>query len=356
MDILDMMCKLGSAMVKIGFHGLGRVGRAILRRCALDPEFEVVAVNELNPDADHIAYSLNYDSIYGKSAEKFTARDASLCIGDRRIRVLNESDVASVPWGELGVDCLIDASGGTDHAPKLRRMLESQSLAWAFTTGLDPASDLVLTLGANESEFRRSRHRLISSNTCDATAIAPVVRALDQGIGLEEISLAVLHPWLNHQNLLDARPPEGALRNYEVGRASHGNIIPKATSAESAIRAVLPGLEGRRLSAVSYRIPTPIVACADLSLRFARSTGREEVLAVLSSFQEGSRWRLLEINRDPLVSSDFTGNEHSAIIEERLLSVSGGRHGRLTLWYDNEAGYAARVIDQVRFCAAEVTA
>jgi glyceraldehyde 3-phosphate dehydrogenase len=340
-------------VVNIALHGLGRVGRSILRRCALNPEFNVVAINELTSDIDNIAYCLNYDSIHGPYPEKFVAQDSNLLIGERRIRVLNESDIRKVRWNQLGADVIIDSSGVSENTQALKTMVAEKSLAWSFKTCLAPEADLVLTLGCNENNLRGSRHRVISSNTCDATAIAPVINALEKGIGIDDVSLSIIHPWLNHQNLLDSYSPAIASKNYELGRASAGNIIAKTTSAESAIRAVLPGMDGVSISALSYRVPTSIVTCADLSLRFERATDREEVLSILREYQKNSQWKLIGFNREPLVSSDFTGSDYSSTIEERLLTING-KLGRITLWYDNESGYAARVLDQIRYCASGV--
>ncbi|MEQ1879245.1 MAG: aldehyde dehydrogenase, partial [Bdellovibrionia bacterium] len=213
---------------------------------------------------------------------------------------------------------------------------------------LSTDADLVLTLGCNEAGFRAGAHRVIASNTCDATAIGPVLGALARVSEIEDVSLTILHPWLNHQNLLDGRPPENSC-GFELGRAAWGNVIPKTTSAESSLRAVLP--EFKSISALSYRIPTPIVACADVTVRFRETVSSRDVLAGLKSHQSSSPFKIIGFNREPLVSSDFRGDEFSATIEERLLSVKG-KLCKFALWYDNESGYAARVLDQVRYCGS----
>lgn len=336
-------------MLNVAVHGLGRVGRNIVRQCALGQDFNVVAVNDLNPDVDNIAYSLNHDTVYGRPPERFVAQDRGIWLGSRRIQVLNEPDITATDWSALGVDALIDASGTQGNVARLKTLVERGKVGYTFTTGLAPDADFVLTLGSNDRDLR-PQHRVISCNTCDATAIAPVLSSLEEKIGLESASVAILHPWLNHQHLLDSRPPEAESRYYEMGRSAHDNIIPKRTSSEAALRHALPRLSGRSISAISYRVPTPIVACADLSVTFSRSTSREEVVSVLELYQKHKPWKLVLVNREALVSSDFTGEEHAAILEERLLNVTAGKLGRLTLWYDNEWGYAARVLDQVRLC------
>lgn len=340
-----------SIVVNVALHGLGRVGRSILRRCALSPDFNIVAVNDLHADVDNIAYCLNYDSLYGTFPEKFGVNDSNLLIRNRQIRILNESDVSVPRWNQLGADVLIDASGETGNISKLKSLVESRVVARTFTTHLAPEADLTLTLGCNEADFRASRHRVISSNTCDATAIAPVLGVLEKKIGIENVSMTILHPWLNQQNLLDAYTPANADKNFQLGRSAIDNIIPKTTSAENAVRAVLPALSESQISALSYRIPTSIVACADLSVHFSRATEKAELLSCLLEFQNKNTWKIIGINREPLVSSDFKGSDYSTVLEERLLSVKG-RFAKLTLWYDNESGYAARVLDQVRYCTS----
>ena len=339
--------KISPPVYNVALNGLGRVGRSLLRLAVRRADFNVVAVNDLNDDAASLAYALNYDSTYGTLPEKFTGSDSALGISGRRIKILNEPDVAAVSWSSLGADIVIDASGVRANSLKLKAAADSHRLARAFITHFSADADLVLTLGCNEADYRASLHRTIASNTCDATAIAPVLTALGRVAPVEDVSLAILHPWLNHQNLLDGRPPEDAGCGFELGRAAWGNVIPKMTSAEPAIRAVLPSL--KNLSALSYRIPTPIVACADVTVRFSGDVTRERVLEGLKRHQSESRFKILGFNREPLVSADFKGDEYSATLEERLLTVQGGLC-KFAIWYDNEAGYAARVLDQVQFC------
>jgi glyceraldehyde 3-phosphate dehydrogenase len=206
-------------------------------------------------------------------------------------------------------------------------------------------------MGCNEAELAPQSHRIISSSICDAVALSPIADLIMRTVGLESGHLVTLHPWLGDQNLLD-RPfklwfdPGEEFSNYALGRAAPNNLIPKVTTAVRAASKVVAGL-GEVLGCFSYRVPTSIVSSAVLTVRTREFTTRDRILELLHEYVSQQQRPILELIDEPLISSDFIGNEHSAIIDKRWVSVVGGRHLRLMYWYDNEWGYSSRVVDLV---------
>lgn len=341
--------------IPIGINGVGRIGRAVLRIVLQRNDLEVVAINDINPDIHNIGYLIKYDSTYGRLPHSVEVEGDRIVIGgEKSIRVSHHGDIASVPWKELGADIVVDSSGVRQNLIAARG-LKSKGVRRVIVTNSPPEKDVDATiiLGANQDTFDPRRHFLVSSSICDANAFVPVADILDKNFGIEHGFLTTLHPWLSYQNLLDGpsisyATPGQIHDHYALGRASVGSLIPKTTSAISASEKVLKHLKGRFLS-MSFRIPTMISSAADLSVQLKSKTDAAAIRRLFEDEEKKQSWKILHNNKEALVSADFTGVEHSAVVDHRWLMINEHNYLKMVLWYDNEWGYSSRVADLAAF-------
>jgi glyceraldehyde 3-phosphate dehydrogenase len=336
--------------IRVGINGLGRIGRAVLRLAESDPRMETVAVNDINPDVDNLAYLLKYDSHNGRLAASVETVGPDIRLGGRMISVFHEPNIADVPWAEHGVDLVVDASGvqqNTLDAPKLL----AAGVSKVLVTHSPEEVDFTLIFGVNEGDYDPSRHHVVSCSICDAVAAAPVLKVLSETVGVASGFFTTMHPWLSYQNLLDGPSrswnwPGQIYHHFAVGRSSVGTLIPKPTSAVEAIGKVLPEV-ARGLQCMSFRIPTPVVGSGALYLRTEQDVDVGELLKVFERARDSQVHQVFDINRDPLISVDFQGSPFSLTLDARWMEIADPRHLSLVLWYDNEIGYSSRVVDAV---------
>lgn len=337
--------------VRIGINGIGRIGRATLRISLNNPELEVVAINDINPDISNVAYLIRYDSTYGRLGQSVQTENDTIVIGnEKRIRYFQKDTIDAVPWQEAGVDVVIDASGIKKNL-LLARNLRKAGVKRVIVTNSPSEKDVDLTLimGVNHEAFDPAKHFLVSSSICDANAFGPVAHVLHQNFGIDHGFLTTLHPWLNYQNLLCgpsiSYATPGELHDYyALGRSNIGSLIPKTTSAISATCKSLPELNGKFLS-MSFRIPTMIVSTADISVKLAKKTDVETVKALFEAQEARQKWKIFYNNKEALISADFTQTEYSAVVDHRWIMVNEQNYLKMVLWYDNEWGYSSRVAD-----------
>lgn len=346
--------------MRVALNGFGRIGRAICRINEQKKQFELVAINDINPDIENMAYLLRYDSTYGRF-DGTVAVDAPdhLIVNGRRIRVFHAPELLTLPWEDLGVDTVIDATGVHTNVLAAPQLV-ARGVKKVVVTHSPREVDNTIVLGANEETYDPKTHHVVSSSICDAVAVAPVLKQLHQAIGVEHGHLTTLHPWLAYQNLLDGPSmswavPGSIYSHYSIGRASPGSLIPKPTSAVEATERVLPELAGA-MQCMSFRIPTQTVGAANLYLTLKRRTTLAEVTELFEALEARQAWPILHNSREPLVSVDFAGETHSATIDHRWTSLAGDRQLFLVLWYDNEWGYSSRVVDLVRLLDASIHA
>jgi glyceraldehyde 3-phosphate dehydrogenase len=349
-------------VLRVGINGFGRIGRAIYRANLEKQAFKIVAVNDINPDLGNIAYTVNYDSLYDRLKKPLqTDAAASVLYNDTEsIAVYHKSRIADVPWEAVGVDILIDASGILANVLNSRRVTARGGVRKVIITHLpERGVDFSMVLGANEHLLDVEKHDVISSSICDATAIAPVLKLIKQHFGLRCGYVTTLHPWLSYQNLMDGPAsswsvPGEIYHHYALGRSTIGNLIPKPTTAIQATCRVLEGVTEAMIGSFSYRTPTAIVGSADVTLVTEQQVERRDVCAVFEEYEKQQRWQILHNNVEPLVSLDFKRSEFSAVVDRRWTNVVGDGMVKLVLWYDNEWGYASRVVDQVSYVASRM--
>ena len=344
-------------MIKIGINGLGRIGRAIFRVNQVKKFFDVVVINDINPDIDNIAYTLNYDTLYGRQDHIFKSK-VNCLINEKgdSIAVHNQHHIYDVDWGKYDVDYIIDASGVLDNVEHARNLIEKDIIKRVFVTHSPENVDFTMVLGANEEKLNINKHKVISSSICDATALGPVLNTINKNFGIEGGYVTTLHPWLNYQNLMDGPStswsvPGEIYHHYALGRSVNGNMIPKPTSAIEATCKVTQGLTEKMIGSFSYRTPTAIVGSADITLNLKTKIDKSEIIAKFEEIEKKQSIKVIHNNISPLVSLDFLQSEYSAIIDHRWTNLIDGKLLKLVLWYDNEWGYSSRVVDQINFVA-----
>lgn len=334
--------------VRIGINGFGRIGRVVARIIAGRQDMTLVAVNDLTADLANLVYLYNFDSTYGRAASPASvAGDGKMAVADQMVTVTNQSDPAAVPWRELGVDVLVDATGVADVIMAERALVEAGKLSKVVVTHAPSKGvDLHVIMGINEGAYDAAKHHVVASSICDANAIAHPLRCLDETFGIVQGMVTTLHPWLSYQNLLDGSvdsvaSPGHTWGDYALGRSSVDTLIPKNTTAVKALIPIMPQLASR-LHGFSYRIPTGIVTSADITVQLDRPVTEASLREALESLCDGSPY--LHANKESLVGKDYAGQPYSAVIDLPWAQCTG-QLAKVVVWYDNEWGYAARACD-----------
>lgn len=330
-------------MVKVGINGFGRIGRNVFRAAIDNPNVEIVAVNDLT-DAKSLAHLLKYDTVHGKLDAEVKAGAGYISVNGKEIKVIAERDPAKLPWGELGVDIVVESTGRFTKREDAAKHLEAGAKKVIISA---PASneDITVVLGVNEDKYDPANHHVISNASCTTNCLAPFAKVLNDQFGIRRGLMTTVHSFTNDQQILDL--PHKDLRR---ARAASENIIPTSTGAAKAVGLVLPELKGK-LNGFAMRVPTPNVSVVDLVAEFNKDVTVEEVNAVLKEAAEGPLKGILAYSDDPLVSSDFNGDPASSTIDALSTMVMEGNMVKVVSWYDNEWGYSNRVVDLADFIA-----
>ena len=340
--------------IRLGINGLGRIGRQIFRLAAKDKDIEIVLINEKISDINNWIYTISYDTIYGKYDEKIEFKDNKFFLNNKAISTSSKNKISEVPWGKHNVDYIVDCTGIKDNIIESRVILERKEVKKIFISHSPEDVDLTMVLGANENTYDHKKHNLIASSICDATAIAPITKLINDKFKIKSGYLTTLHPWLSYQNLMDGPSsswsmPGEIYHHYALGRSSIGNLIPKPTTAMDAVLKVLPNLKKNNIGSFSYRTPTQIVGSADITFYVEEELDKKDLLSTFEHFKSIQNFPIIRITKEPLVSSDFIGDRHSCIIDERWLDVVNKKLIKCVLWYDNELGYSLNIIRQIKY-------
>ena len=330
-------------MTRIAINGFGRIGRNTLRALLeRDSDLEVVAINDLTAP-DTLAHLLKYDSSLGRLGRTVEVDGDALVVDGRRIRVLAEREPADLPWGELGVDVVLESTGRFTSAEAARAHLTAGAKRVLVSAPSDGA-DVTLAYGVNTDAFDPAQHVIVSNASCTTNALAPLAAVLDDLAGIEHGFMTTVHAYTQEQNLQD-----GPHRDLRRARAAAVNIVPTTTGAAKAIGLVLPQLDGK-LSGDSIRVPVPVGSIVELNTTVERDVTRDEVLAAYRAAADGPLRGILDYADEPLVSSDITGQPASSSFDAALTRVDG-RHVKVVAWYDNEWGFSNRVVDTLELLA-----
>ena len=330
--------------VRVGINGFGRIGRSVFRIMAERRDLEVVAINDLF-DNDQLAYLLEYDSVMRRFERKVSSDDDYLYVDGAKIAMTAERDPAAIPWGELGVEVVIESTGVFRHREQIAKHLEAGAKRVVLTVPSKDPVDATIVLGVND-DVLKPEHRLVSNASCTTNCLAPLVKILDDEFGIEEGLLSTIHAYTNDQRLADV--PHKDIRR---SRAAAENIVPTTTGAARAVGKVLPHLAGK-LDGVAMRVPVPDGSIVDFIARLRAAPNAAEVNEAVRRAAAGPMSRIVEYSEVPLVSTDIIGNSHSSIFDALSTRAEGDGFVKVVSWYDNEWGYSNRVVDLVDRMAA----
>jgi glyceraldehyde 3-phosphate dehydrogenase len=325
---------------RIGINGFGRIGRGVLRILSNRDDMEVVAINDLF-DNDQLAYLLKYDTVMGIFKREIRVDGDFMYVDGARIALFDQRDPGAIPWSDLGVEVVIEATGVFRTREPLERHLEAGAKKVVLTVPAKEEIDATIVLGVNDGELRRE-HRIVSNASCTTNCLAPIAKILDDSFGLEEGFVTTVHAYTNDQRLADV--PHKDLRR---SRAAAENIIPTTTGAARAVGKVLPRLAGR-LDGMAMRVPVPDGSIVDLVCRLSRDVSRDAVNTAVREAATGPMHGIVEYTEEPIVSSDIIGNAHSSIFDAASTTVLDGGYLKCVSWYDNEWGYSNRVVDLIQ--------
>jgi glyceraldehyde 3-phosphate dehydrogenase len=333
--------------IKVAINGFGRIGRLVLRRGFDDPDFEFVAINDLT-DARTLAHLAKYDSVHGIWGKSVKAEGDSIVVEGKAIKVFSERDPANLPWGDLKVDVVVEATGvfrkPEDADKHIRAGARRVLLSAPWKAAREDCVSIVL--GVNHDIFDPAAHKMASVASCTTNCLAPMVKVLNDSFGIVRGELTTIHAFTNDQKILDL--PHKDLRR---ARAASMSIIPTTTGAAKAIGLVIPELEGK-LAAMAIRVPVPDGSIVDLTVEVSKATTVEDVNKAFKAASETPPLGdYLEYSEDPIVSTDIVGNPHSCIFDSPLTAVQGGTLVKICGWYDNEMGYASRMVDVMNLIA-----
>ncbi|WP_136610248.1 type I glyceraldehyde-3-phosphate dehydrogenase [Sinomonas albida] len=332
---------------RIGINGFGRIGRNFFRAAlAQGADLEIVAVNDLT-SPETLAHLLKYDSVTGRLDEKVEARDGNIVVGGKEIKVLADRDPANLPWGELGVDIVIESTGFFTKAADAKKHLAAGAKKVIISA---PATDedVTIVMGVNDGLYDAENHNIISNASCTTNCLGPLAKAINDAFGIERGLMTTVHAYTADQNLQD-----GPHRDLRRARAAAINMVPTSTGAAKAIGLVLPELKGK-LDGFAIRVPVPTGSATDLTVTVSREVTRDEVNAAVKAASEtGPLAGYLTYTEDPIVSSDIVSDPASSIFDSGLTKVIGNQV-KVVSWYDNEWGYSNRLVDLTELVASKL--
>ncbi|MDZ5472473.1 glyceraldehyde-3-phosphate dehydrogenase [Bacillus sp. 31A1R] len=331
---------------KIAINGFGRIGRMVFRKAILEDQLEVVAINASYP-SETLAHLIKYDTNHGKFVGEVIAEDDALIVNGKRVQLLSNRNPQELPWKELEIDIVIEATGKFNSKDKASLHLEAGAKK-VILTAPGKNEDVTIVMGVNESALNIDEHSIISNASCTTNCLAPVVKVLDEQFGIINGLMTTVHAYTNDQKNIDN--PHKDLRR---ARACAQSIIPTTTGAAKALSLVLPETKGK-LHGMALRVPTSNVSLVDLVVDLKREVTIDEVNHAFETAAEGSLNGVLDITDEPLVSVDFNTNPHSAIIDGLSTMVIGANKVKVLAWYDNEWGYSCRVVDLTKYVAQEL--
>ena len=332
---------------KLLLNGAGRIGKAVLKQLLENKDFEIVIINDINPYIENIVYSINYDSTYGKLDDKFKiVEDNYIQNSKSKIKITHFNSLDKIDL--TNIDIIIDSSGKKEDINLLKQLPVSA----IFLTHPNKNADINVILGANEEKLNPSIHKIISTSSCNATALLPALKLINENKEILCGDIVTIHPLLNHQRVLDGSFVGSATRdvecNFEFGRSSTQNIIPNKTTTITACSYVLEKFNKELISSNSLRVPTDTVGAINVTLFTKQSSTKNEIIELFKEYEKTQKFPIVLNNIEPLVSSDFKKERFTTIVDFRYLEVKNNMI-KLLLWYDNEWGYASKVVEILNY-------
>ena len=331
---------------RIAINGFGRIGRMVFRKAILENKLEIVAINASYP-AETLAHLIKYDTNHGPFQGDVIPLDDELIVNGKRIKLLSKRNPEELPWKELGIDIVIEATGKFNAREKAALHLDAGAKK-VILTAPGKNEDVTIVMGVNDDMLDITKHDIISNASCTTNCLAPVAKVLDEKFGIVSGLMTTIHAYTNDQKNIDN--PHKDLRR---ARACGQSIIPTTTGAAKALSLVLPQLKGK-LHGMSLRVPTPNVSLVDLVVDLNQDVTVDDINHAFMEASNGSLRGIVDFTMEPLVSVDFNTNEHSAIIDGLSTMVMGTRKVKVLAWYDNEWGYSSRVVDLAVFVGEQI--
>ena len=331
--------------VKIGINGFGRIGTLAFQAALKKDEVEVVAINDPFVAADYMAYMTKYDTVHGRFDGEVSSKEGTLIVNGKEIKVYNEMDPHNIPWGELGVDYVLECSGVFTTLEKAQAHIDAGAKKVIISA---PSKDApMFVMGVNNDKYDPSMN-IISNASCTTNCLAPLAKVINDNFGIKEGLMTTVHSTTATQKTVDG----ASKKDWRGGRAASSNIIPSSTGAAKAVGKVIPELNGR-LTGMSFRVPTIDVSVVDLTCNLEKPTTYEEICAAMKKAAEGELKGIVEYCDEDVVSSDFLGDEHTSIFDSKAGIMLTDTFVKLVAWYDNEWGYAHKLVDLAAYMASK---
>jgi glyceraldehyde 3-phosphate dehydrogenase len=325
--------------LRVGINGFGRIGRNVFRAGVNNKDIEFVAVNDLPIPLESHAYLLKYDSILGTFQGNIKVEGDGLNVNGKILKVMNYKDPGQIPWGDMGVDVVIESTGVFTDKEKAEVHITKGGAKKVIISAPAKNEDITIVLGVNQEKYDPAKHHVISNASCTTNCLAPVAKAILDRFGIARGLMTTIHSYTNDQRVLDL-----GHKDLRRSRAAALSMIPTSTGAAKAIGLVVPELKGK-MDGVAIRVPTPNVSIIDLTVELQKDASKEDLNALFKEYSEGKMKGILQYCTDPLVSKDFNNNPSSSIVDAELTNVIDKRFAKVFSWYDNEWGYSNRVVD-----------
>ena len=330
--------------VKIGINGFGRIGNLSFQAAMAKEEVEVVAINDPFIEADYMAYMTKYDTVHGRFNGTVEAKDGNLIVNGKTIKVYNEMDPHNIPWGELGVEYVLECSGVFTTIEKAQAHIDAGAKQVIISA---PSKDApMFVMGVNNTEYKPEM-KIVSNASCTTNCLAPLAKVINDNFGITEGLMTTVHATTATQKTVDG----ASKKDWRGGRAAAANIIPSSTGAAKAVGKVIPDLDGK-LTGMAFRVPTVDVSVVDLTCNLARPTTYEEICKAMKEASENEFKGIIEYTDEPVVSSDFINDEHTSIFDASAGIMLTDTFVKLVAWYDNEWGYSNKLVDLACYIAS----
>ena len=335
--------------MRVAINGLGRIGKMVLwHYFTNEKKVDIVVANGGSGTTEDLAYMLKFDSVHGRFPVNIDYTEDSLIIDNKKIKIISQRDPLNLPWRELEVDIVIEATGKFTKKEDAQKHIEAGAKK-VIITAPGKNVDKTIVLGVNEDEYDPKNHHIISNASCTTNSLAPVMKVLEDEIGVESALVTTIHAYTSSQVTIDRKKPG----KHRRGRAAAINIIPTTTGAAKATTEVIPSLKGK-MDAMALRVPVADVAITDISVTLKKDTTKDELNRLFENYANSKLKGILAITYDEVVSSDMINDTHSSTIDGLSTSVVDGNKAKILTWYDNEFGYAKRVLELTELVASKL--
>lgn len=332
--------------LKVAINGFGRIGRLVFREAMNREAFDIVAINDLVA-AENLAYLMKYDSTHGGFNQEIEVKDNELRIGRHKVLVTQERDPSKLPWRDLKVDYVIEATGHFTHMDTAKVHLEN-GVKKVVVTAPGKGDMPTFVMGVNHKDYDPKRHHIVSNASCTTNCLAPITKVILDNFGIEEGLMTTIHAVTATQVTVDGP----CKKNFRLGRGGFQNIIPSTTGAAKAVALCIPEVKGK-LTGMAFRVPVANVSCVDLTVRISKSTDYEKIAEAMLEASKNEMSGFLGYTDEPVVSSDFIGSAYSSMFDKEAGIALNDKFYKLISWYDNEMGYSCRVVDLVCYMASK---